>query len=164
MILFLDFDGVLHHHNVVVDLDVDRRRIPHLRGPGTLFQHAPLLSDSLIPYPDVAIIVSSKWAYWFGLDYCRANLPPSLAARVVGATWEGSWAMPLGWVHLPRCEQVRLHVRRHEIEDWIALDDDGEGLSDTDADRDRFVICDSERGISDSAVMDALFDRLAGAA
>lgn len=159
MILFLDFDGVLHHYDVILDMD-DGTRHPVSRRPERLFSWATELSEALIPFPDVSLVLSTKWVWWFGLPYCRSAMPPSLSARVIGATWEGSWAMPEGWIHLPRCEQIRLHVRRYGIEDWIALDDDGAGLSDEDADRDRFVICDSERGVSDATVIDALVSTL----
>jgi len=80
---------------------------------------------------------------------------------VIGATREGSENMPTGWIHLPRCEQIRLHVRRHKNGKWIALEDDGAGLSVEDQDRDLFVLCNSEHGISDPDVIDALIERLA---
>lgn len=160
MILFLDFDGVLHHHDVFVDGASDGKRFPAMRGPGALMQWAPNLKSILSSYPEVQVIVSSKWVWWFGLDFCRSALPPELAAKVIGATWEGSWAMPEGWVHLPRCEQIRLHVRRYGIKDWSALDDDSTGLAESDTDRFRFVICTPERGISDPAVLLELVEKL----
>lgn len=97
---------------------------------------------------------------WFGLEFCRSALPPALAAKVIGGTWEGSENMPTGWIHLARCEQIRLHVRRHNNGKWIALDDDGAGLSAEDQDRDQFVICNSEYGISDPDAIEALIERL----
>lgn len=51
MILFLDFDGVLHPENVFL-----RRRRPCLGAPGELFMWAPILTDLLESAPDVQIV------------------------------------------------------------------------------------------------------------
>lgn len=147
MILFLDFDGCLHHFDVVVERTPDGKSFPAMRGPGKLFEWAPLLEHAIAGIPDIQIVISSGWVWWFGLDFCRAALPPSLSTKVVSATWQGSENMPLGWVHLPRVEQVKLHARRHGIAHWVALDDDVTGLSDDD--RQNFVVCDPEKGMSD---------------
>lgn len=159
-ILLLDFDGVLHDVDVIVERNPDGKRFPTMRGPGELMQWVPILEAALTPYPDVQIVLSTQWVWWFGLEFCRSALPPTLAANVSGATWEGSENMPTGWIHLPRCEQIRLHVRRHKKEEWIALDDDGAGLPVEDQDRDQFVICDSEHGISDPDAINALIEQL----
>lgn len=149
MIIYLDFDGVLHPASVVVGKDSAGKRVPEMRGPGSLMMWAPVLEKALADLPQVQIVISSRWVWWFGIEFCRAALPPPLAAKVVGATWEGSENMPVGWIHLPRCEQILLHVRRHGIEDWIAIDDDDQGLNPEDVDRWRYIICPPELGIRD---------------
>jgi len=56
MILFLDFDGVLHPDEVYL---VHGR--PVLRDDGSLFMWAPLLAEALTPFPDVQIVLSTSW-------------------------------------------------------------------------------------------------------
>jgi len=161
MILFLDFDGVLHYFNVVAELDADRTRYPFLRGPGQLFEWAPRLGEMLVPYPDVRIVLSTSWCPVFGLDYCRARLPSSLSTRVIGETSDGADTPADDRMLLSQCEQIRAYVRREGVKDWIALDDDREGLFDNDPDRDRFVICNPVLGLSEQRVLDELETLLA---
>lgn len=160
MILYLDFDGVLHPSQVVVGKDNNGKRIPEMRGLGSLFQWASPLERALVDTPALRIVLSTRWVWWFGFDFTRAALPPALASRVIGATWEGSENMPVGWIHLNRCEQVRLHARRHRLEDWIALDDDNQGLDEKAQDRGRFVICDPELGISSERVQEEFASKM----
>ncbi len=65
MILFLDFDGVLHPDGVYL---VKGR--PVLRAEGALFMWAPLLADALKNYPAVQIVLSTGWAH--DLRFARA--------------------------------------------------------------------------------------------
>lgn len=148
MILFLDFDGVLHPADVAVEKDENGKRLPVLQLPGKLFQWAPLLETALAPYHDVQIVLSTKWVWWFGLPFCKAALPESLAAKVVGATWEGSWQMPEGWVYWDRCRQVRHHAAGYGLEDWFAIDDDDRGLASSD--RGQWVITAPWLGVSEA--------------
>lgn len=162
MILYLDFDGVLHPASVVVAKDSTGKRVPEMQGAGSLFQWAPVLERALADTPEVQIVLSTKWVWWFGIEFVRKALPPALASRVIGSTWEGSENMPVGWVHMPRCEQIRLHARRYGIEGWIAIDDDDQGLDGDD--REQFVVCHPEKGLSDPATVAELATRLRRAA
>lgn len=72
MILFLDFDGVLHP-----DPCFDRAR---------LFENAPRLQAALAPYPEVAIVLSTSWRLQRALAELTAPLPASLRERVLGVT------------------------------------------------------------------------------
>lgn len=164
MILYLDFDGVLHPPHVVVGKGKAGKRIPRMQGPGHLFQWASALEHALVEIPELQIVLSTRWVWWFGLEFTRTALPPALASRVIGATWQGPENMPVGWVHLARCEQVRLHALRHQIEDWIALDDDDQGLADDAPDRDRFLLCDPELGLAAERVQSALASAMAARA
>src|ERR1035437_4369096 len=98
--------------------------------------------------------MSTKWVWCFGLPFCRTALPESLAARVIGATWEGTENMPEGWVHLDRCRQVRFHAERNGISstDWFGIDDDMQGM--TKADRERFVLTKPWLGLNDRAALE----------
>lgn len=72
-VLFLDFDGVLHGaHEVAVD-DDGRVVLDNPR----LFEHLPLLTEELAPYPELRIIVSSDWQRLFD----DASLVRLLGAR-----------------------------------------------------------------------------------
>jgi hypothetical protein len=158
VILFLDFDGVLHHHDVMVERIPDRTRIPIMQGPGELFQWVPQLESVIAPHPDVQIVLSTKWVWWFGIDYCRSRLPDALAARVIGATWEGGWAMPLCWIHWDRCRQIRHHVDKYAIDRWLAIDDDDHGLFDED--RANWVVTDPSLGVAERDTMRLISEAL----
>ncbi|WP_231909764.1 HAD domain-containing protein [Cupriavidus nantongensis] len=56
MIVFLDYDGVLHPDAAYL---VKGR--PELRATGTLFMWAPILEETLAPYPDAQIVLSTSW-------------------------------------------------------------------------------------------------------
>lgn len=56
MILFLDFDGVLHPDAAFL---VKGR--PTLKAEGQLFMWAPLLVDVLADFPEVQIVLSTSW-------------------------------------------------------------------------------------------------------
>jgi HAD domain in Swiss Army Knife RNA repair proteins len=72
MILFLDFDGVLHPDPC---LDASR-----------LFEQAPLLERTLEPFPEVGIVLSTAWRTEHTLDELASMLPQSLTPRLVGMT------------------------------------------------------------------------------
>lgn len=151
--LFLDFDGVLHGHAVTVaGKGADRH--PEIEPPGRLFEWANKLEQIVEQHPEIEIVLSTRWVWWFGFDYCRACLPTILSQRVVGATWEGSECMPEGWIHLSRKDQILLHVQRYGITDWVAIDDDGTDVAEIDL--ASFIICDPSMGISDAIVSNRL--------
>ena len=60
-VLYLDYDGVLHHESCYWHA----RKGPYLNVPegenNVLFRHAPLLAEMLEPYPDLKIVLSTSW-------------------------------------------------------------------------------------------------------
>ena len=82
MILFLDFDGVLHPDEANL---VHSR--PVLRAEGELFMWAPPLVNVLDDLPKVRIVQSTSWARDLRFTRARDWLPEALRARVIGATW-----------------------------------------------------------------------------
>ena len=82
MILFLDFDGVLHPARAFMG-----RHGPELAGDGSLFMWAHLLAEVLANYPHVQIVLSTSWARHLPYMQVRGYLPPDLRDRVVGSTW-----------------------------------------------------------------------------
>lgn len=134
MILFLDYDGVLHPDAAYL---VNGR--PVLRADGSLFMWAQVLQEALEPYPEVKIVLSTSWVRVLkNFTRARGFLPPGLQSRVIGATWhsamarhhEGAHRIDASWfTELSRYAQIALYLSRAGIgtERWLAIDDDSEG-------------------------------------
>jgi hypothetical protein len=125
MILFLDFDGVLHSSEVYLV-----RRQPVLRDEDgmTLFQHAPLLIEALATRPDIRIVLSTSWVARLGFDRAKGFLPAALQVRVIGATWHRHAGIHKNdWFLFSRYVQIENYVRRHRLTNWLAVDDDAAG-------------------------------------
>ncbi len=160
MLLYLDFDGVLHHD----DVWLDRHNRPYLRGPGVLFEHADRLTQILAPYPEIKIVLSTSWVRVKRFSYSVDRLPVELRQRVVGATWHSRFKLDDDlvdwWMHTStRYEQITRDVRRRRPSYWLALDDDAEGWPDSAS--AHLVRCDSSLGLGESRVARQLEDRLA---
>ena len=111
MLLFLDYDGVLHPDEVYL-----KRGRPVLRGPGELFMWVPHLL-SAIEGADVRIVLSTSWARHLGFRRACNALPESLRGLVVGATWHSK--MKIGesgaatlWDLQTRYEQIQAYLAR----------------------------------------------------
>lgn len=109
-VLFLDIDGICHPADAC--------------GPmpdGTVFGEdlfrwvAPLL-QLLHEMSQVDVVLHSSWrhAYRGDLERLLQDLPPALAARVVGVT-------PLKV--LGRQESIEVYIKRYRIEHFAAIDD-----------------------------------------
>lgn len=156
-ILFLDIDGVLHRGNSYV---AGRRIVSSAPGRIELFEYVQILVDLLSPYPELPIVLSSDWAYRFGVDYTRSQVPSaSLRARIIGATYQGCEFDEMLWPMLSRGEQVLDYVRRQRGArlEWIAIDDRTDGFESC---RERLVHCQSECALGDAAVVELLRRRL----
>lgn len=125
LVLYLDYDGVLHHENV----RVSHKYGPYIQAPEryVLFQHAELLAEMLAPYPDVEIVLSTSWAVNYGVTESAKRLPGALQERVIGATFHSRHMRRDEFRDMHRGQQVIADVVRRQPRDWIALDDDGEG-------------------------------------
>lgn len=147
LVLYLDYDGVLHHENV---LRHPRRGI-YLDAPPefTLFQHAALLETLLEPYPAIRIVLSTSWVRVLGYSRSVKRLPPGLRERVIGATYHSRMNAD-AFAMLPRGVQVLDDVKRREPRDWLALDDDGVGWPKEH--EHRLVLTDERLGLSGPGV------------
>jgi hypothetical protein len=158
VILFLDYDGVLHPNEVW--LDDDNR--PYLAGAGELFMWMPRLMEILAPYPDLRIVLSTSWVSVLGFNRAKARLPLSLQAQVIGATWHSSFKrdseMSVWWSRATRYQQIIRYVLRRRVDDWIAIDDNAFGWDVLH--QRRLVLCDGDFGLSEAAVRDRLAARL----
>ena len=113
MILFLDFDGVLHPTGQ--------------DGPvcATLkFCHLPALEALLRSVPDVRIVISSSWREQMPFTQLLAPFADDIRARVLGVTPALHW--PPGVYHPARRERelvAWLAVHGGVDQPWVALDD-----------------------------------------
>lgn len=156
LILYLDFDGVLHHENVLWH----PKKGAYLKAPKqyTLFQHAQLLAELLEPYPTVKIVLSTSWVRSYGCQKTAKRLPEALRSRVIGATFHSRMYEP-GFVATPRGMQVSSDVIRRKPRDWLALDDDYVDWPEWCL--DKYIRTDEHAGISEPSVRAAIVDTLA---
>lgn len=161
MILFLDFDGVLHPARAVMD-----QHGPELAGDGSLFMWADSLAELLAEHPHVQIVLSTSWVRHLPFEQVRDFLPVSLRRRVTGSTWHCilhdpaySQNLPMTYWHdSSRYQQVRRWVRLHRLRKWVAIDDDAHCWDEPA----HLVQTDPETGLSDTAVVARLSDLLGG--
>ena len=143
MILFLDFDGVLHNENVNLKkfhpakrryLSESDRRFLTLDGMivkgKNLFEHADRLAATLEQFQDVRIVISSTWREHFRPEALLHFLPPALSDRVIGHTPFCSQGGEDG----TRLSEVLAYVigNGHAGEPWVALDDQARLFLDDD--------------------------------
>ncbi|MGF6243500.1 hypothetical protein P3T42_005264 [Paraburkholderia sp. GAS38] len=116
MILYLNFDGVLHPDQVFYE----KGYMPSLLTPGHhALEHAGLLAGALEDFDEVAIVLNTWWTFYLGLDVCKDLLPATLAARVSDSTVQhiGTYeTMP------SRREEAEQHIARQRSRSWIILD------------------------------------------
>lgn len=106
MILFLDFDGVLH------ELD---------RSMG-LFSREEHLAHVLRDYPQIEIIVSSAWRQDYTLQNIRTFFLTDLRNRIVGVTPTFD-IHDAGDISGSRYREILAYLDGSTA-DWLALDDD----------------------------------------
>ncbi len=151
LLLFLDFDGVLHP---LAEPTGEGRGRPYT---GPTLVYAPVLAELLAPWiARIDIVIASTWAKSRSLDEIRTLLPESLRARVIGAVWEAP--MP---ELASRFEAIRdwlAHVG-YDDRSWIALDDDARGWPEDP--RSHLVWCRAP--LIDTSVQTELRHRLAEA-
>ncbi|RYF31932.1 MAG: hypothetical protein EOO23_00885 [Comamonadaceae bacterium] len=154
-VLYLDFDGVLHHENCFWH---PRRGAYLVAPPGyTLFQHAMLLERLLAPYPRVEIVLSTSWVRRYGCSHAAKRLLSSLRARVIGATFH-SRMNERDFMELPRGQQVMGDVTRRQPKRWLALDDDPDGWPEQSL--PNLVRTDEQAGIGAPHVKAELIEKL----
>jgi hypothetical protein len=141
-VLYLDYDGVLHNE----DVRWHPRRGPYMHPPGfALFEHAALLDELLLPFQDLAVVLSTSWVRKYGCHQSAKYLPPGLRRRVIGATFHSRMDRN-EFLSLPRGRQVFEDSLRRRPADWFAIDDVDEGWPAER--RTRVVLTDGALGIS----------------
>ena len=137
MILFLDFDGVLHP-----DPCYDA---------GRLFENVPRLAAVLDMFAEVCVVLSTSWRTTRTLDVMVAPLPATLRERVVGVTpFASAFSPPPHLVPYRRhAECVQWMIDNGQTDrDWIALDDRSSWFSPA---CEYLIVCDSQAGFNDEA-------------
>lgn len=102
MILFLDFDGVLHGWNQAA------------------FHQVPRIEAVLRDHPDLDVVVTSSWRHSESLAELAAHFDPDLKARFVGVT-----PTCRGAQSYTRYHEILDYLQSHDLRDsdWVALDD-----------------------------------------
>jgi len=171
MILFLDFDGVLHHENVTLKRckstsvrwlkDYERRYLTttgnYVKGVN-LFEHADRLATALEPFPDVRIVLSTSWREHFRPGSLLRFLPPALADRVIGQTPHCDKYGGVG----SRLFEVLAYIEGNGLagEPWIALDDQAQLFwDDTENPPDNLFILKGDEAFTEDMAR-ALSERL----
>ena len=128
MLLFLDFDGVLH---------------PAFCKARDYFCHMPLFAAAMREHPEVSIVISSTWRCIYPLDELRKAFPADIAARVIGMTPEADGQM--------RHVEITQYLEQHAPPGapWVALDDNHFSFPDHCA---NLVACDGNVGLSAEAI------------
>ncbi len=140
MILFLDFDGVLHPEPCYADAQ--------------LFCRLPLLENLLRGFPDVDVVISSTWRETRTIDELRARFSADIGRRIIGVTPK--------WLDLPELFEIIGYQRHTEVEGWIrqsgkpwekwvALDDKPWLFKPF---LSNLVVCDTAIGLNDSVLTD----------
>lgn len=143
VILYVDFDGVLHHENVI--WHPTKGPVLHAPPSHRLFQHVDLLTEVIEPYPQLKIVLSTSWVLRHGYLRTANRLPLSLRNRVIGATFHSQMDKHL-FRQSPRGMQVWADAIRRRPRDWLAIDDDY--LHWPAWCRDKYIRTDEQLGIS----------------
>ncbi len=142
VILFLDFDGVMHP----VGSGIDR-----------IFQHANLLSTWLHQHPEVRLVVSSSWREQFSLSELGDLLfhdRPELQDRVAGATPILKFVDSAGSERETEC-RIWLYdnEKDYDYAAWIAIDDQPELFKSLSP--EQLVLCDPSIGLTEAGLQRA---------
>lgn len=122
MIIFLDFDGVLHPiSSRIVRQEGGAIVIDQAPDGEPIFCRVPLLAAVLRDFPEVRIVLSSSWTRYVPK---AALLEPlqDLADRVIGSLSP--------YERGTRYERVRTFLEPFEGEPWIAIEDDRRNFPD----------------------------------
>lgn len=141
MILFLDFDGVLHLEGE-----------GHLPSDGTDFCFLPSLEALLREFPHVRIVISSSWRERLAFEALTAPFAEDIRSRILGVTPPPGSGAPHSFAH--REGEILAWLQAHGAPDepWVALDD---AEWQFDRHKDRLVVCGSFVGF-DAEVCAAL--------
>jgi hypothetical protein len=150
IILFLDFDGVLHCWFPRADRSDDENKY---------FAYLPHLEALLREFPSVDIVIASDWRLTHTLEELRSHFAQDVRNRVLDTTER---VRPPSRTPGHRERQTQQFLQRNAISDvdWIALDDDPTCYTSVD----RLVLCDDGFREKEEVALRSLLGRLVHAA
>lgn len=140
MILFLDFDGVLHpqFEGGMVPEDI-------------AFCHRHAFESVMRDFPLVQIVISSTWRLVFDLENLRNRFSADIGDRIIGATPSVESTQTIG-INRREVEILEwLSANEQQARPWLALDD-APWLFE--AHHDRVVVCQSMLGFDARAELE----------
>ncbi|MET3181728.1 UNVERIFIED_ORG: hypothetical protein ABIC43_004903 [Variovorax guangxiensis] len=137
MILFLDFDGVLHPEGE-----------DHILNGGTDFCFLPRLEALLREFPHVNIVISSSWREQLLYKSLLKPFSSDIRDWILGATPHAGFGLPPPYRQ--REGEILAWLQIHDAADepWVALDD---AYWQFDRCKDHLVACGSFTGFDDKA-------------
>lgn len=137
MILFLDFDGVLHPEGE-----------GHLANDGMDFCFLPRLEELLREFSHVKIVISSSWREQLAYQKLLKPFSEDIRVRILGATPHSGFGLPPPYRQ--REGEILAWLQIHDAidEPWVALDD---AYWQFDRCKDHLVVCGSFVGFDDKA-------------
>lgn len=134
MILFLDFDGVLHSASNAVGHRDD-------------FNKLPLLQNWLRKYPEIDVVISSSWRELMKIGALREIFSEDLRHRVVDTTPIISLDSEMQYY---RYEEILTWIKLNNYQGlWFALDD---ATHEFPPFFDRLIVCQKNIGIDESVI------------
>lgn len=118
-VLYLAFDGVLHHEDVTF-----RGMAPVMKAPGEqLFAHCDALIELLKPLPDLLIVLSTSWAARLGFASAAMRLPRGLRLRTFACTRPASMGIR-SFLEMSCGEQIARDIVRRGRRPFFIIDRD----------------------------------------
>jgi hypothetical protein len=136
LIVFLDFDGVLH---------------PDPCRDDQLFEHAPRLSRALEEFPEASVVLSTSWRTFLNFEQLTVPLETALRRRVIGVTPRfADFPAPRPLVPYRRHAECIQWLAENGMQDspWLALDDRPSWFEPY---CEHLVACDALVGFTDEA-------------
>ena len=140
MILFLDFDGVLHPEGE-----------GHLPSDSREFCFLPRLEKLLRQFSDVNVVISSAWRVRVSYEALVAPFAEDIRSRIIGVTPTRYTGRAHSYAHRESEILAWLEQNCASGQQWVALDD-AEWQFDTH--KDRLVVCCSFSGFNEIAETD----------
>lgn len=129
MIIFLDFDGVLHPANANAD---------------DFFCRRELFESAISTQPKVQIVISSTWREVMSLPDLKAFFSEKIRNKILGVTPTLDDEISAYW----RYEEIRLWIKRNQYAgNWLAIDD---AVQEFPPACPQLIACDAQRGFDAS--------------
>lgn len=122
--LYLGFSNVLHRGEAWLDT-LGQVALESGEKP---FGDTKHLLDALAPYPDVQIVLTTAWAWWFGDAEVIDWLPRALGEKVAATTSEFPPGLEEAATGRGFVGSIIRHAAAHRVRSWLAIGSDFDGL------------------------------------